>query len=939
MECVKIQNKIKLLFEKLTEPNYVLDSYYADGLITKLSNCSDPEVSFLKRVPLISDLITEALDHTDNAHNTVKVFLMRVLAIASQKELHFAKMFAKQGDRIRAGFQEICSPNSNPSIRVAYMEAALNIVTHNSGVSWLLESGVWKDIISLCNEKSTVFLVRQVYKFMSEFLWKLNALGDANNIRTIVSHLLQPISKYDFINVQSLTSEEEEEICTVIEPTIQILLHTASMERRIENASVLMHIIVKEFKISSYLLIACERVRKDDMSLNIFKLVLWLTLAKVFLTKPMAPGVLYSSEDFLEVAAFNFNVIQNFVQRRSATAILDFCSTCNIIWNGMYKDKESTMWIQEDKKGVKMRNQMLFVFLVPVLVFVTYGKPQSALTDARIHDYIERLLNMSCEYTAKAAYALRDLTSELDTLSVVLQCVKKLIHLKDHLNDEQANLVFQALFHVLQEYNPLDMYGDPKTEQFEDGEQKNLVMTYVMDNVLSLVTHRNINWHESVEIMCLYNVVINNLERPNLSCKFVVVSLKVIGLTVKKFLQPNLSLLMDSKPGGSIHDLGKLIYMKMHDRHWEIRDTALELLQICTEIAYIKFPPFQKQLLENNVINVAATIAFNDYESYVQVSALKCVGAASRINVVWDQLIAEYPDIQDRLLYILRHNEEGIVRKEACNVLCDLYQNMKLTPAFTQTLYEHMVSSALTDFHWEVQISALKFWRAVYHSLLTGQGMLDGNFPPVTFSRETRKIVTLNEAEIQRRLIKILEELSAIGCLTVFVTLLHDQTEVGIMEATLNIAQELYDILKRHNVPDNITPKEGDITSVDQLLTHIKEEKDETDDNVDMIDAQSSENVIEEILNADDVNLLASIYERHMTLESNKTESPLRPKIKVIKFASPYLFTSYIKNTDFKQIIEEKRVWNDGIRSLSSLLDDVLCLYEVNEDANALDCY
>lgn len=56
---------------------------------------------------------------------------------------------------------------------------------------------------------------------------------------------------------------------------------------------------------------------------------------------------------------------------------------------------------------------------------------------------------------------------------------------------------------------------------------------------------------------------------------------------MKKFLQPNLSLLMDSKPGGSIHDLGKLIYMKMHDRHWEIRDTALELLQICTEIAYI----------------------------------------------------------------------------------------------------------------------------------------------------------------------------------------------------------------------------------------------------------------------------------------------------------------------------------------------------------------
>lgn len=42
MESVKIQNKIKLLFKKVTEPNYVLDNYYADGLMNKLSKCSDP---------------------------------------------------------------------------------------------------------------------------------------------------------------------------------------------------------------------------------------------------------------------------------------------------------------------------------------------------------------------------------------------------------------------------------------------------------------------------------------------------------------------------------------------------------------------------------------------------------------------------------------------------------------------------------------------------------------------------------------------------------------------------------------------------------------------------------------------------------------------------------------------------------------------------------
>ena len=69
-------------------------------------------------------------------------------------------------------------------------------------------------------------------------------------------------------------------------------------------------------------------------------------------------------------------------------------------------------------------------------------------------------------------------------------------------------------------------------------------------------------------------------------------------------------------------------------------------LVVMPTFLFAEFPPFQKQILENNLINVAATIAFNDYESYVQVSALKCIGAASRINVVWEQLIVEYPDIQ-----------------------------------------------------------------------------------------------------------------------------------------------------------------------------------------------------------------------------------------------------------------------------------------------------
>lgn len=291
---------------------------------------------------------------------------------------------------------------------------------------------------------------------------------------------------------------------------------------------------------------------------------------------------------------------------------------------------------------------------------------------------------------------------------------------------------------------------------------------------------------------------------------------------------------------------------------------------------------------------------------------------------------------------MLSENPEGVVRKEACNVLCEIYQNVKLTPNFKVTLYNHMVASALSDFHWEVQLCALKFWKVVIQSLLNDQGMLDGTFPPVTFSRETRKIVTLNETEIQKRLNRILEELASIGCLTILVKLLHDENEVDIMDSALTVSMELIQILDKYNVPDNLKPNENEPRSIDDLLKQIKLDTISFCDNAEMEEPKNlakAENVIESIINADDINLLANIYERHLTLQPEEPKPCDKNQTKLLKFVTPYLFVSFLRSRDFKMVIEQKKNWKDGIKSLSSLLDDVLGIYEVNDEVNSLDCY
>lgn len=78
-----------------------------------------------------------------------------------------------------------------------------------------------------------------------------------------------------------------------------------------------------------------------------------------------------------------------------------------------------------------------------------------------------------------------------------------------------------------------------------------------------------------------------------------------------------------------------------------------------------------------------------------------------------------------------------------------------------------MAEAAVLDLHWEVKVNALEYWSHFITSHFTDQGMLDGSFPNVTFSKEHRKIVALNEGEIKRRLNKALDEMAKQYCLGV----------------------------------------------------------------------------------------------------------------------------------------------------------------------------
>lgn len=52
-------------------------------------------------------------------------------------------------------------------------------------------------------------------------------------------------------------------------------------------------------------------------------------------------------------------------------------------------------------------------------------------------------------------------------------------------------------------------------------------------------------------------------------------------------MPPNLALLVDEVGDSSITTITPMLYKRLHDINWEVRDSALEILQTIVDIAHL----------------------------------------------------------------------------------------------------------------------------------------------------------------------------------------------------------------------------------------------------------------------------------------------------------------------------------------------------------------
>lgn len=308
--------------------------------------------------------------------------------------------------------------------------------------------------------------------------------------------------------------------------------------------------------------------------------------------------------------------------------------------------------------------------------------------------------------------------------------------------------------------------------------------------------------------------------------------------------------------------------------------------------------------------------------------------------------------MQTYLINTLQTESEAIVRKEAVQLLSAIHENKKFAATELKSIHRTMAHVAVNDLFWEVKVKALEFWHSVIKGQLTYQGVIDGNFPSVTFSKEKKKIVKLTEKEITSRLTRMLDELSASGCLSVLLACMRDEDDLLVVKASVRVIKFLTEFLDKytywHQVQESSHYQNlSNVADTEQVRTaHVKNtsapaapDSKMDDDDVETELARSDE-IIQTIVSAQDINLLSVAYENQMSVdvEADVGNHDISDETKISAIVTAYQFLREVKSIQLDDLVKSRTDWIAHTDSFASLLNDMMYSLQVIP-ANEADCY
>lgn len=299
------------------------------------------------------------------------------------------------------------------------------------------------------------------------------------------------------------------------------------------------------------------------------------------------------------------------------------------------------------------------------------------------------------------------------------------------------------------------------------------------------------------------------------------------------------------------------------------------------------------------------------------------------------------------------NESEGIVRKQFCYLIGQIYRKYHLSERHYELIFPTMAHAACLDLYWEAKIAALQFWHHAIVREFSQNGVIDGAFPAVTFSKQHKKIVTLTPKVIESRLNTIFEKLQSHGALGVLLECLNDECDLQVVQESRVCALRMDKFLQQYDyrkVETNLADLSLRDAAAQAAAKARKANADTVQSSVlfmppkEMVreSAGVSDDVIESIVTMDDINLLGDTLTKPTPVSSlPAVDASSQVDIKFFERMRAVDSQEYFRRVaklDLPTLMTRRGAWLQKNDSFGSLLDDVLFSLQLGDASNA-DCY
>ncbi|CAH2003808.1 unnamed protein product [Acanthoscelides obtectus] len=830
------------------------------------------------------------------------------------------------------------------SAQLSYIRMMKSFVQHKSGVQWVMSYSSWTDTLSLILNHPVVNVFNGSCEVLLLFVEKVADL-DYAVCSNVIQHILAPLRKENLEQYR-----DEDNLYEHLEPTLELLLFILRwlLEKIIVSPKYKLGLLFLDtFKLTE-MLIDIKPTRNRYLIFKVHRLLGYtgpFTFIRMF---HGLAAVEYSKYDKLcQECLENFYII---AETKLVKEILDCNYQFMMFWL-KYKSKGlKPVMMGSTGKVLLIEDQLLltllFIISSRVSRFFLGEKFRGDLLEQdEIRDkFFTEALAKCTPQTVAMCYKIHNCWPKDTIFKDATLGLNYILNGRKSFTLDMANITVQFIIYSLKDITQ-NLKEKPQLWELL-GADFFKYMTLLLDTMVKFFKEFNITWREITETISVLDIAFSCLVcYPHWPQNVVVKGLELVDVAISKYMSPNMALLIDKVHDSVMGLLGPMLYAKLHDVHWEVRDSALEVICTITRISNKKFPSYRKVIQEAEFPSMVIRLAKKDSEAFVRASALKCLKEMIQVEDFWWDFQNNY-NIFEEILNILVYEPEGIVRTEAATVVATIYEYQDVPESHLGNMYDVASHAATADLHWEVKAKALMFWSKVIEKHLTHQGMIDGTFPEVTFSKENRKIVTLNDAEVKKRLIKVLEQLSATGCLAVFAAALQDDSDLEVAKTALVLIKDFVAMLKKYKVTEQdlvlstpVSPLDSFITSPFPSASSVRSLDSQygtmspSSDvfQMDLVQASTpiNDTILESILDSEDIGLLDSLpHSSQVTETVNLRTKQVMPNS---------VFINFIYG-DLDGRLKERSRWLKQIGSFDSLLDDILKDYQV-EGVNSMDCY